>query len=151
MPTLSLLIFLPLLATAIILALPSRFKDVYKYIALAITAVQLVLAGMAYFSFNPTSTGINTLAGYQLVEQLPWIRLDLGTIGKLEIDYLLGVDGISMPLLVLSTFVMLMAIGASWNMKKSLKGYFALLMLLNMAVIGIFVLWISSYFTCSMK
>ncbi|GEM66062.1 oxidoreductase [Sphingobacterium faecium NBRC 15299] len=138
MPTLSLLIFLPLLATAIILALPSRFKDVYKYIALAITAVQLVLAGMAYFSFNPTSTGINTLAGYQLVEQLPWIRLDLGTIGKLEIDYLLGVDGISMPLLVLSTFVMLMAIGASWNMKKSLKGYFALLMLLNMAVIGIF-------------
>lgn len=58
MPTLSLLIFLPLLATAIILALPSRFKDAYKYIALAITAIQFLLAGMAYFSFNPTATGM---------------------------------------------------------------------------------------------
>ncbi|WP_306429154.1 proton-conducting transporter membrane subunit [Sphingobacterium sp. E70] len=43
-----------------------------------------------------------------------------------------------MPLLLLSAFVMLMAIGASWNIQKSPKGYFALLMVLNMAVMGIF-------------
>src|SRR5690606_22658263 len=81
---------------------------------------------------------INQLEGYQFVEQLSWIRMDLGTMGKLEIDYLLGVDGVAMPLLVLSTLVMLMGVGASWNIQKSTKGYFALLMILNTAVMGIF-------------
>ncbi|OOG15856.1 oxidoreductase [Sphingobacterium sp. CZ-UAM] len=138
MPILSLLIFLPLLATAFILALPTRYKSSYKYIALAITAVQFVLAGLCYAKFDASQTGVQDLAGYQFVEQLPWIRLDLGSIGKLEIDYLIGIDGISMPLLLLSAFVMLMAIGASWNIQKSPKGYFALLMVLNMAVMGIF-------------
>ncbi|VTR40114.1 complex I subunit 4 family protein [Sphingobacterium thalpophilum] len=138
MPILSLLIFLPLLATAIILALPTRFKSSYRYIALAITGIQFVLAGICYAHFDAGQTGIQDLAGYQFVEQLPWIRLDLGTIGTLEIDYLIGIDGISMPLLLLSAFVMLMAIGASWNIQKSPKGYFALLMVLNMAVMGIF-------------
>jgi proton-translocating NADH-quinone oxidoreductase, chain M len=138
MPILSLLIFLPLLATAFILALPTRYKSSYKYIALAFTAVQFVLAGICYAKFDASQTGVQDLAGYQFVEQLPWIRLDLGSIGKLEIDYLIGIDGISMPLLLLSAFVMLMAIGASWNIQKSPKGYFALLMVLNMAVMGIF-------------
>src|SRR5690606_1985057 len=81
---------------------------------------------------------INQLEGYQFVEQLSWIRMDLGTMGKLEIDYLLGVDGVAMPLLVLSTLVMLMGVGASWNIQKSTKGYLALLMILNTAVMGIF-------------
>lgn len=138
MPILSLLIFLPLSATALILALPTRYKSSYKYIALAITAIQFVLAGLCYANFDASKTGIQDLGGYQFVEQLPWIRLDLGSIGKLEIDYLIGIDGISMPLLLLSAFVMLMAIGASWNIQKSPKGYFALLMVLNMAVMGIF-------------
>ncbi|OJZ08600.1 NADH-quinone oxidoreductase subunit M [Sphingobacterium sp. 40-24] len=138
MPILSLLIFLPLLATALILALPTRYKSSYKYIALAFTAIQFVLAGICYAQFDASKTGVQDLAGYQFVEQLSWIRLDLGSIGKLEIDYLIGIDGISMPLLLLSAFVMLMAIGASWNIQKSPKGYFALLMVLNMAVMGIF-------------
>ncbi|WP_313269255.1 NADH-quinone oxidoreductase subunit M [Sphingobacterium sp.] len=138
MPILSLLIFLPLLATAFILALPTRYKSSYKYVALAITAIQFVLAGICYAQFDASKTGVQDLAGYQFVEQLSWIRLDLGSIGKLEIDYLIGIDGISMPLLLLSAFVMLMAIGASWNIQKSPKGYFALLMVLNMAVMGIF-------------
>lgn len=138
MPILSLLIFLPIVATVLILALPTRYKSSYKYIALAITAMQFILAGICYSHFDAHQTGIQELAGYQFVEQLPWIRLDLGSIGKLEIDYLIGIDGISMPLLLLSAFVMLMAIGASWNIQKSPKGYFALLMILNMAVMGIF-------------
>lgn len=138
MPILSLLIFLPLLATALILALPTRYKSSYKFIALIITALQFVLAGICYAQFDPSKTGVQDLMGYQFVEQLSWIRLDLGSIGKLEIDYLIGIDGISMPLLLLSAFVMLMAIGASWNIEKSTKGYFSLLMVLNMAVMGIF-------------
>lgn len=138
MGLLSLLIFLPLAATALILLLPQSVRQSYKYIALGVTLVQFVLTGYLYIQFNPAAGGINSVEGYQSVEQLPWIRMDLGSIGKLEIDYFLGVDGISLPLLVLSSFVMLMAIGSSWNVTKSPKGYFALLMLLNMAVMGIF-------------
>jgi NADH-quinone oxidoreductase subunit M len=91
-----------------------------------------------YGQFDPSTTGINSLSGYQFVEQIPWIHLSLGKLGLLEIDYFLGVDGVSLPLLVLSSLVMLMAVGASWNMQKNKKGYFALIMLLNMAVMGIF-------------
>lgn len=138
MGLLSLLLFLPLAATLLILLLPSNLRQAYKYIALCITFAQFVLAGALYLQFDQSASGINTVEGYQFVEQVPWIRLALGELGRLEIDYFLGVDGISLPLLVLSAFVMLMAIGASWNTSRSPKGYFALLMLLNMAVIGIF-------------
>ena len=113
MGLLSLLIFVPLLALAGILLIPSRYQQSYKYVALVITLVQLGLSGYLYTQFNPNLAGINQLSGYQFVELLPWIRLDLGAIGKLEIDYFLGVDGFSSPLLLLSAFVMLMAVGAS--------------------------------------
>ena len=138
MGLLSLLIFLPLVAAIVILLLPTTIRQSYKYIALGFTAIQFVLLGWLYTQFDNTATGINQASGFQFIEQLSWIRLDLGSLGQLEIDYFLGVDGVSLPLLVLSTIVMLMAIGASWNITKSLKGYFALLMLLNAAVFGIF-------------
>lgn len=138
MGLLSLLIFLPLAATAIILLLPTSLRHSYKYIALGVTVAQFALAGFLYSQFDAAATGVNTADGYQFVEHLSWIRMDLGTLGTLEIDYFLGVDGFSLPLLALSAFVMLMAIGASWNITKSLKGYFSLLMVLNLAVMGIF-------------
>lgn len=138
MGLLSILIFLPLVATLLILALPSSAKATYKYIALGFTVLQFGLSLYLYGNFDATLGGIQQLDAYQFVEQLSWIRMDLGAIGKLEIDYLIGVDGISLPLIVLSTLVMLMGVGASWNIDKSPKGYFVLLMILNTAVMGIF-------------
>ena len=138
MGLLSILIFLPLVATLLILVLPTSAKATYKYIALGFTFLQFGLSLYLYGNFEASLSGIQQLEAYQFVEQLSWIRMDLGTIGKLEIDYLVGVDGISLPLIVLSTLVMLMGVGASWNIDKSPKGYFALLMILNTAVMGIF-------------
>lgn len=138
MSILTLLIFLPVLAAAIIMMLPKSSESSYKYIALVFTATQLVLCGYMYSQFDASVAGVTQLSGYQFVEQLPWIRLAIGENRMLEIDYLVGVDGLSLPLLLLSAFVMLMAIGASWNIKKSPKGYFSLLMVLNMAVMGVF-------------
>ncbi|MGO1595543.1 MAG: complex I subunit 4 family protein [Sphingobacterium sp.] len=139
MGILSLFIFLPLLAIIIILLTPTRLANSMKFVALLTTILQFLLAGYLLGNYDTDTTGaFNQAEGYQFVEQLPWIRLDLGSIGQLEIDYFIGVDGFSLPLLALSAFVMLMAIGASWNMGKNRKGYFALLMLLNLAVMGIF-------------
>ena len=137
---LTILIFIPLAAAAVMFIVPSSKRTAYRYIALITGILQLVLSGVMYYLFHPPAGGaaITDDRLYQFKEQVPWIRLDMGGLGRLEIDYFIGVDGLSMPFLFLSAFVMLIAIGASWNIQKSAKGYFILLMILDMAVMGVF-------------
>ena len=56
----------------------------------------------------------------------------------MQIDYFVGVDGISIALLVMSCFVLVIAALASWEITSNLKGYFVLFLILDMAVIGVF-------------
>jgi NADH-quinone oxidoreductase subunit M len=137
---LSLLIFLPLIAAIIILILPNRLQNQFKYIALGVSLIQFILSLFIYFTFNSSAlyAGINKESQFQLVEKLSWIRLDLGNMGMLEIDYFLGIDGLSMPFLILSALVTIVATLASWEIKTKLKAYFSLFLLLNIAVIGVF-------------
>lgn len=137
---LSILIFLPLLAALAIIVLPARFTEKFKYIALGTSIVQFVISLFIYLNFDSSGgfSGVNKISGFQYIEKISWIRLDLGSIGKLEIDYLLGIDGISMPFLVLSALVMFVATLASWEIKNNLKAFFALLLLLNTAIMGVF-------------
>ncbi|SFC53042.1 NADH-quinone oxidoreductase subunit M [Parapedobacter composti] len=137
---LTLLIFTPLAAAALMSLVPSRGKGLHKYIALATGILQLVLSGAMYYLYRPTEAehGIADEQLYQFASHVPWIRLDMGSLGRLEIDYAVGVDGLSLPLLFLSALVMVIAVGASWKVAKSVKGYFILLMILNMAVMGVF-------------
>ena len=139
MSLLSILIFIPLLAGLIILILPSSWKQRYKFVALATVVIQIIICGGIYYNFDGAAfSGIASAGNYQLLEQVPWIKLHLGALGTLQIDYFLGIDGLSMPLLVLTAVVMLVAVLSSWEIKTNLKGYFALLMLLNTAVMGVF-------------
>lgn len=139
MSLLSLLIFLPLAAGLLILLLPSGWQQRYKYVALAAVIVQVLISAFIYLNFDGNIfSGIDTQSKYQLVEQVKWISLNLGRLGYLQIDYFLGIDGLSMPLLVLTSVVMLIAVISSWEIKTNLKGYFSLLMLLNTAVLGVF-------------
>ena len=137
---LSLLIFLPLIAALLILILPNRVESQFKYITLGVSLIQFVLSLFIYLKFNSSAinAGVNKESQFQLVEKLSWIRLDLGTIGNLEIDYFLGIDGLSMPFLILSALVTFVATLASWEIKTKLKAYFSLFLLLNTAVIGVF-------------
>ena len=139
MGLLSVLVFLPLLAGALILVLPSRFGERYKYIALGVSIVQVLLSSYIYLNFNGTLAGVSNEAEFQLVEKRPWIGLDLGNLGRLQIDYFLGIDGLSMLFLVLTSLVILVATLSSWEIKENLKGYFSLFLLLNMAIMGVFV------------
>lgn len=139
MSLLSLIIFVPLLAGLIILILPSSWQQKYKLVALGTVIIQLVISAVIYLNFDGAKfSGIDIQNNYQLVERIPWISLNLGSLGYLQIEYFLGIDGLSMPLLVLSSVVMLIAVLSSWEIKTNLKGYFALLMLLNTAVMGVF-------------
>jgi NADH-quinone oxidoreductase subunit M len=76
--------------------------------------------------------------GLQLVERVSWIEFSLGSWGTFRAEYLLGVDGLSLPLVALSVVVMLVAVIASWHASHQVKGYFVLLLILNAAVIGSF-------------
>jgi NADH-quinone oxidoreductase subunit M len=65
------------------------------------------------------------------VARRPWVPL-------LDIQYALGVDGISLPLVVLTAIVTLLAVGASWKIEESVRGYLMMLLLLETGVIGAF-------------
>jgi NADH-quinone oxidoreductase subunit M len=76
--------------------------------------------------------------GYHFVERADWINLNLGTFGRLNIDYFLAVDGLSIGLLLLSAFVMFIAAIASNEIKKDPKAYYTLFLLLSAAIMGVF-------------
>lgn len=128
----------------VILLLPKRFGNWFFLIALGVSLVQVVLALCIYGQFDPEypeSSGLSggTRAGeFQFVEQLPWISMNLGSLGRLEISYFLGVDGLSAPLLILSAIVMAVAAASSREIKTNRKGYFALFLLMNAAIMGVF-------------
>jgi len=135
---LTLVIFIPLAAALLMAFVPAGKTGVFKYVALLTGILQLIVSAAMYGLFDGHGAGITDEQGYQFVNHIPWIRLDLGSLGQLEIDYFVGIDGLSLPLLFLTALVMVIAVGASWNVVKSAKGYFILLMILNMAVMGVF-------------
>src|ERR1700761_3079941 len=140
MNLLTLLIFIPLLFGLLIVVLPSSLRNSYKYITLLAALVQLGISLQLYFQFKTGAAfaGINSESQFQFIQKLPWINLNLGGMGKMQIDYFVGVDGISITLLVMSALVMVVAAIASWEINKNLKGFFVLFLILDMAVFGVF-------------
>ena len=131
---LSLLIFIPLLGSLLVALLPESQGAQFRKIALGVTLADLVVAILAYMAFD------RNVAGYQLLEQADWITLPLGNLGIASIDYLVGVDGISLPLVVLSAVVMVVGVISSWNtITDKLKAYYALYLLLTGTIMGCFV------------
>ncbi|MCJ8210137.1 NADH-quinone oxidoreductase subunit M [Mucilaginibacter sp. RS28] len=140
MNLLTLLIFIPLLAGLVIAVMPSSLRGSFKYITLLTAVIQLVLSVLIYLNFKTGAThaGVVHEDQFQFVQKLPWIRLNLGGVGDLQIDYFVGIDGVSVTLLVMSALVMIVAVIASWEIKTNLKGYFILFLILDMAVFGVF-------------
>lgn len=140
MGILTILIFLPLVFGILILLMPKSLSAYFKYLTVIVSLAQLAIASWLYYQFRTgvNFAGVSNLQQYQWVEKLDWIRLDVGSFGTLQIDYLLGVDGFSIGLVWLSALVMLIAALSSWEIKTNLKGYFALFLLLDTAIIGVF-------------
>ncbi len=134
---LTLILFLPAIV-AFVLSLPiipKAREELIRWIALATTGVvfviSLMLAMPALGGFGGAIFSVGD-PDMQLVVKMPWID-------AFGIEYLLGVDGISMPLVVLTTFLSMLACAASWNIQKHVKAYFVLFLLLETGMIGVFV------------
>src|SRR5581483_5668992 len=79
-----------------------------------------------------TAVGLRPPPSNDWIARLPWIR-------QFNIDYFLGVDGISVALIVLTTALSFLAIIASWHIEKYVKGYLMLFLLLETGMVGCFV------------
>jgi len=130
---LSLLIFLPLLASVLVLGLPASAARFFRWITLVTTFVQLILSLWLCRVFDTQQ------AGFQMLEEADWISMSLGSLGKLSIDYLVGVDGFSLPMVLLSGIVLCVGALSSWNIRKQPKAYHALYLLLSSTIMGCFV------------
>jgi NADH-quinone oxidoreductase subunit M len=132
------IVFLPALVAAVLSLpiIPKAREELIRWIGLITTAVVFVLslwmAMPALFgAVGPAQFRLGE-PGMQAVVKMPWIK-------AFGIEYLLGVDGISMPLVVLTTFLSMLAAAASWPITKHVKAYFVLFLLLETGMLGVFV------------
>jgi len=125
---LSWVIFLPIIAIPLLFVFP---RDKGKWIALIATLVDLLVALPLFFEFDKTLKGVTKLNEFQFVEKLDWIP-------SLGVEYLLGLDGISISMIFLTLIIGIFAVLASWNINKYERGYFSMFLLLQTAMIGVF-------------
>lgn len=126
-PVLTVMTFAPLIGTAIIPFLPRKKDDLVKWVALFATIPSLVCAVYLLLYFE------RGMAGMQFVEgPLTWIA-------AFNIQYYLGIDGLAAPMVLLTPLISTICIIASWNIEKQVKGYFALFLLLETGMMGVFV------------
>ncbi|QNF34641.1 NADH-quinone oxidoreductase subunit M [Adhaeribacter swui] len=133
---LSSLIFIPLASVLLILALPARSVRLIRSVVCGVTFVELLLAVLLFFEFW-SGPGLGS-SGYQFVEKVKWISLSLNSLGYLQINYFLGVDGLSISMVLLTGIIGLVGAISSFSITKSVKGYFALYLLLLGSIMGCF-------------
>jgi len=124
---LSLITFFPLLG-ALVLGLFLRGDDPAaqrnaRWVALFTTVVTFVISLWVLFGFDPAQTG------FQFVEERPWL---------LGLTYKLGVDGISVLFVLLTTFLMPLVIAACWGVNTRVKDYMIAFLVLETLMLGVF-------------
>jgi NADH-quinone oxidoreductase subunit M len=129
---LSILIWLPVFGGMMLLMVgdggnsTSPRAAAMRWLALGVSVLTLVLSGFLYTDFNTATSAM------QFVERTAWIEV-------FQIDYYLGVDGISTPLILLTTFITPLVVIAGWNTIKSRPAqYFASFLILEGLMIGVF-------------
>ncbi|NLV20404.1 MAG: NADH-quinone oxidoreductase subunit M, partial [Syntrophomonadaceae bacterium] len=125
-PILSLTLFIPVMGAIFIMCLPKDQDRAIKYVAAVTTFLSLLLSLIIFGAYDRAAGGM------QFIENIPWVA-DLG------VSYALGVDGISLPLLLLTNLIGFSAVYASWKIKDRAREFFALLLILITGVMGTFI------------
>jgi NADH-quinone oxidoreductase subunit M len=125
MDLLSWMIFFPVIGAAVILFLPSERHGLIRAVATAATLPGLLGALVLWQRFDPEQ-------GFQFVHRMPWIP-------AYNIEYFVGVDGLSITMVLLTALLSTICMIASFGIEKAVKGYFALFLLLETGMIGTFV------------
>ncbi len=123
---LSWITFIPLVFALLVVLLPKSKEGYSKWIALIGTLPQLIMAGMIYCQFDKNATGFQLVHG-----PFKWIE-------SFNIHYYLGIDSISVSMILLTALISFIAVLASWGIDKNVRAYFALLLLLDTGMMGTF-------------
>jgi NADH-quinone oxidoreductase subunit M len=132
-PLLTLLLLLPILGVVPVMVV--KHRGACRWIALSFTLATLVLSLLVLipFDWHRGTTYSYALEGgtMQMVQDVVWVP-------AFNVHYKVGIDGLSLPLILLTTFITAIACGASWNIDKMHRGYLALLLFLESALLGVF-------------
>jgi len=117
--------FIPLAGMFVILALPRANHSLIKATALAVTLPPLAMAIWLFVNFDRSTDGM------QFMVRHAWIP-------SYNIQYIMGVDGLSVTMILLTALLCPICLLSSWSIEKGVKGYFALFLLLNTGMMGVF-------------
>ena len=125
------MMLMPILGGIFILLIPNPQARIARTVAMAFCVATFLLSLLAARLFDWSMVG-EYGKSIQFAQDYIWIR-------SLNVHYFVGVDGLSMPFVLLTTFISVLACWASYGINKSVKGYFALLLFLLAGMIGVFV------------
>lgn len=119
------IIFIPIAGMFVILGLPRQSDNLVRWVAFLFTLPPFFLGVWLYGSFDCSTPAL------QFVDRVPWIP-------SYNIEYFVGVDGISISMVLLTVLLCPLCMVASWGIERAVKGYFALFLLLDAAMVGVF-------------
>ncbi len=119
------IIFLPAIGALVLSIIDGKAVDAIRFLSLGVTIATFVLTLMLWLKFDYEAAGI------QFEVTKAWIP-------NWNIFYRLGVDGISLLLVILTSLISMLACVASWSINKLHKGYFILFLLLETGMMGVF-------------
>ena len=125
---LSAILFLPAAGAIIVAFISSKNDKAIRWVSFIFTAIPFILAIYLFISFDRS---LGAAGAFQFEEKYLWIA-------PLNAYYHLGVDGLSMPLVLLTTFLGFLAVLISWKVHARPREYFAWLLLLETSIIGVF-------------
>src|SRR4029079_7865377 len=126
-PWLSLIWISMLVPEIIMMFLKTEQKDATRVVGSSFAFISLALSLLVFFAYDYSSP-----QKLQFVEELNWLP-------QLGIKYILGVDGINLPMLILNGFVIFTGALMSWNIENRTREYWVLLLILTSGVYGVFV------------
>jgi len=135
---LSWIVLVPFITAIAVILIPKSSDHLIKWISLLGTGIVLILTGIMTCSFwelyslDLEAIKTSTSTKLYLVERFTWLS-------DLNIDYYVGVDGISVSMIILTSIIIFCGVLASWNVKDRAKEFFALLLILVAGVFGVFV------------
>ncbi|MBW1973640.1 MAG: NADH-quinone oxidoreductase subunit M [Deltaproteobacteria bacterium] len=126
-PILTLVTFFPLIGVIILLFINKEKDELIKRVAFSVSLVEFIISLPLFFGFNETTSKM------QFVEKASWIK-------QYGISYFVGIDGISLFLVLLTTFLTVLCILSSWSaIKEHIKEYMISMLLLETGMLGAFV------------
>ncbi|MFY0686742.1 MAG: NADH-quinone oxidoreductase subunit M [Cyclobacteriaceae bacterium] len=135
---LSLIVFIPLVGSLLLFFLKDDQHELIKRTTLIVSLLQFIATCWMGMKYDYSFVGESMMASFQMVEKSTWFSFDLGKVGQFVIEYHLGVDGFSFPMVMLSSLILLIGVVSSWSITQQVKGYFVLYLLLSTSIYGCF-------------